>query len=227
MRKLFWFFVAVVLFTSCKNTLDSKVNAENFVKVKEFINKSDTIKELKKQYLIDKMSEDVAANELGKIMTKKDVIDKKFIDLYKEYSNDYLQKEKIFKFITLTNCYAVPISEYVGYLFFNLKFNNQFHKDVLYINLNYKYVDAYDQEGFNETTIVKDIVADNFKKETKLSASETYNSVAKFMYSKLPEDTLKNKPILMAGLKTVATLIVFKDKSKVELPESEFKYFKK
>lgn len=226
MKKLIWIIVATVLFTGCKNVLDNKINKENFVKVKEFITKSDTIKELKKQYLIDKLSEDVAANELGKLITKKDVSNEKFIDLYKEYSNDYTQKENLFNFVTLTNAKSLSIDGYNGYLFFTLKFNNQFNKDVLYINLNYKYVDKYDQEGFNETTIIKDVVADNFKNEVELSSNEKYNSVAKFMYSKLPADSLENKPILMSGLKTVATLIVFKDKSKVELPESDFKYFK-
>jgi hypothetical protein len=173
------------------------------------------------------MSEDVAANELGKLITKQDVSDKKFVDLFNEYSIDYTQKEKLFNFITLTNAYSIPISEYEGYLFFNLKFNNQFNKDVLYINLNYKYIDNYDEEAFNETTMVKDVVADNFKNVAVLSSHETYNSVAQFMYAKLPKDTIKNKPILMSGLKTVATMIVFRDKSKIELPESEFKYFKK
>jgi len=227
MKKTIWIIILSVLFTGCKNVLNNKINKENFVKVREFITKSDTIKELKKQYLIDKMSEDVAANELGKLMTKQDVSDKKFTDLFKEYSNEYAQKEKLFNFVTLTNSCAIPISEYEGYLYIVLKFNNQFNKDVLYIDLNSKYVDKYDQESFNETSIVKDIFAHNFKKVSQLSSCEKYNSVAKFIYNDLPADTLKNKPILMAGLKTIATLIVFKDKSKVELPESEFRYFKK
>jgi uncharacterized protein YceK len=64
MKKLIWIFVLMILFSGCKNVLDNKINKENFVKVRELINKSDTIKDLKKQYLIDKMSEDVAANEL-------------------------------------------------------------------------------------------------------------------------------------------------------------------
>ena len=49
---------------------------------------------------------------------------------------------------------------------------NQFEKEILYIILNYKYVNKYDSEFFDEKTKLTDEVAGDFKGELEVSTTE-------------------------------------------------------
>ena len=44
--------IASLMITSCTSTLDKPLNKEDFEKVKELVNKDETLKEMKKKYII-------------------------------------------------------------------------------------------------------------------------------------------------------------------------------
>ncbi len=129
-----------------------------------------------------------------------------------------------------------------GYLTMKLKFNNQFEKEVLYIILNYKYINKYDSKFFDEKTKLTEEVAGDFKGELEISTTEKYNDVAEFMYTKVPiqaRKVLRDKlgkekadekvqsDFLMEGLKVETLMLVFKDKTELVLKDAEWKYLKK
>lgn len=123
-----------------------------------------------------------------------------------------------------------------------LKFNNQFDKEILYIILNYKYVNKYDSQFFDKKTKLTDEVAGDFKGELEISTTEKYNDVAEFMYTKVPTQARKalkdelgvekaNKKMqhdfLMKGLKLKTLGIVFKDKTELVKQDADWNYLDK
>jgi hypothetical protein len=133
------------------------------------------------------------------------------------------------------------MDKYKGYLSMTLGFNNQFDKEILYVILNYKYVNKYDSEFFDEKSKLTDEVAGDFKGEVEISTKEEYNSVADFMYTKVPvqaKQALRDelgeekankkvkKEFLMEGLKVSVLGIVFKDKSELAKQNADWNYLK-
>lgn len=243
-------FAATLLLTSCTNTLDKKLNKEDFDQVKEEINSNEQYSEMKKKYVIDNLSMQLGFAELGKAMNMDDEKMPTFREQIDELTTDFdsirtakleirENNEKLENFVTLKDANTVSIDKYKGYLSMTLDFNNQFDKEILYIILNYKYVNKYDTEFFDEKSKLTDEVAEDFKGEVEISTKEEYNSVADFMYTKVPvqaKKTLRDelgeeeankkvkKEFLMEGLKVSTLGIVFKDKSELVYQDADWEY---
>jgi len=242
--------VATFFLSSCTNTLDKKLNKEDFDQVKQEINSNEKYSEMKKKYLIDNLEMQLGFVELGKAME----MDESKMLTFREQINELItdfdsirtakleireNNKKLENFVTLKDANTVSIDKYKGYLSMTLDFNNEFDKEILYIILNYKYVNKYDTEFFNEKSKLTDEVAENFNGEVEISTKEEYNSVADFMYTKVPVQAKKalrdelgeekanekvKKEFLMEGLKVAALGIVFKDKSELVYQDANWKY---
>lgn len=250
-KKILGTIIAATFFlSSCTNTLDKKLNKEDFDQVKQEINSNENYSNMKKKYLIDNLEMQLGFAELGKAMKMDESKMPTFRDQINELTTDFdststakleirKNNKKLENFVTLKDANTVSIDKYKGYLSMTLDFNNQFDKEILYIILNYKYVNKYDSEFFNEKSKLTDEVADDFKSEVEISTKEEYNSVADFMYTKVPiqaKKTLRDelgedkanekvkKEFLMEGLKVAALGIVFKDKSELVYQDADWKY---
>jgi hypothetical protein len=251
--------IATLIITSCTNPMDKPLNSEDFVKVKEEISADKNYSQMKKNYIIDNLSEQLGFLELGKTMGKamgKDMDELKISTFNEEIAEltvafDSIStakieiaenNKKLENFIELIDANTVSMDKYKGYLSMTLKFNNQFEKEILYIILNYKYVNKYDSEFFDEKTKLTDEVAGDFKGELEVSTTEKYNDAAEFMYTKVPVQAKKalrdelgeekaNKKVkhdfLMEGLKLETLGIVFKDKSEFVKQDADWKYLEK
>lgn len=251
--------IATLIITSCTNLMDKPLNSEDFVKVKEEISADKNYSQMKKNYIIDNLSEQLGFLELGKTMGKamgKDMDELKISTFKEEIAEltvafDSIRtakieiaenNKKLENFIELIDANTISMDKYKGYLSMTLKFNNQFEKEILYIILNYKYVNKYDSEFFDEKTKLTDEVAGDFKGELEVSTTEKYNDVAEFMYTKVPVQAKKalrdelgeekaNKKVkhdfLMEGLKLETLGIVFKDKSELVKQDADWKYLEK
>ncbi len=244
------FAIAILIMTSCTNTLDKPLNKEDFEKVKETIQSDNNYSPMKKKYLIDNLSMQLGFAELGKAMN----MDKSNIPTFRkqidELAVDYdsirtvkleirENNKKLEQFVSLKDANTISMDKYKGYLTMTLDFNNQFDKEILYIVLNYKYVNKYDSEFFNEKSKLTDEVAKDFRGTIEISTKEEYNSVADFMYTKVPVQARKElrdqlgkdeadkkvkKDFLMEGLKVSALGIVFKDKSELVYQNGDWEY---
>lgn len=248
--------IAALIITSCTNTMDKPLNSEDFVKVKEEISADESYTQMKSKYIIDNLTEQLGFLELGKTMGKsmgKDMDELKIPTFREEIAKltvafDSIRtakieiaenNKKLENFIELIDANTTSIDKYKGYLTMKLKFNNQFEKEILYIILNYKYVNKYDSKFFDEKTKLTDEVAGDFKGELEVSTTEKYNDVAEFMYTEVPIQASKalrdelgvekaNKKVqrdfLMDGLKLETLGIVFKDKSELVQQDAEWEY---
>lgn len=243
-------FVATLILTSCTNTLDKKLNKEDFDQVRQEINSNEQYSEMKKKYVIDNLSMQLGFAELGKAMNMDDAKMPTFREQIDELTTDFdsirtakleirENNKKLESFVTLKDANTVSIDKYKGYLSMTLDFNNQFDKEILYIILNYKYVNKYDTEFFDEKSKLTDEVAEDFNGEVEISTKEEYNNVADFMYTKVPvqaKKTLRDelgeeeankkvkKEFLMEGLKVSTLGIVFKDKSELVYQDADWEY---
>ena len=251
--------IATLIITSCTNPMNKPLNSEDFVKVKEEISADKNYSQMKKNYIIDNLSEQHGFLELGKTMGKaigKDMDELKISTFNEEIAEltvafDSIRtakieiaenNKKLGNFIELIDANTISMDKYKGYLSMTLKFNNQFEKDILYIILNYKYVNKYDSEFFDEKTKLTDEVAGDFKGELEVSTTEKYNDAAEFMYTKVPVQAKKalrdelgeekaNKKVkhdfLMESMKLETLGIVFKDKSELVKQDADWKYLEK
>ncbi len=243
---------AVLLLASCSNTLDHKINKEDFDDVKAEINSNTSYEEMKKKYLIDNISNLLGFAELGKALKiSKDKIPtfreqigeliKDFDSIKNSKLNIRKNNQKIESFIKLKDAESVSIDQYNGYLSMTLDFDNTFDKEILYVILNYKYVNKYDTKFFDKKTKLTDKIAKDFKGEVTVSTNEKYNDVARFMYKDVPVraskalrdelgDEVANKKVmkefLMEGLKISTLGIVFKDKTELMYEDADWKYLK-
>lgn len=241
---------ATLILSSCTSTLDKKLNKEDFDQVKQEINSNDKDSDMKKKYLIDNLEMQLGFAELGKAMKMDESKMPTFREQINELTTDFdsirtakleirESNKKLEDFVTLKDANTVSIDKYKGYLSMTLDFNNQFDKEILYIILNYKYVNKYDSEFFDEKSKLTDEVAGDFKGEVEISTKEEYNSVADFMYTKVPvqaKKTLRDelgeeeanekvkKEFIMEGLKVSVLGIVFKDKSELIFQDADWKY---
>lgn len=250
-KKILGAIIAVMFFlSSCTNTLDKKLNEEDFDQVKQEINSNENYSEMKKKYLIDNLEIQLGFAELGKAME----MDESKIPTFRKQINELItdfdsirtakleireSNKKLENFVILKDANTVSIDKYKGYLSMTLDFNNNFDKEILYIIFNYKYANKYDTEFFNEKSKLTDEVAEDFQGEVEISIEEEYNSVANFMYTKVPVQAKKTmrdelgeekanekvkKEFLMEGLKVAALGIVFKDKSELVYQNPDWKY---
>lgn len=247
--------VALVL-TGCSNVLNKPMNSEDFEKVKEEITNNDEYTSEKSAYITDHLKESLGFLEMGKTMGK--ALGKKWdpskIPTFKEEITDLSvaydsilstklaarkNNEKLKNFSQLVEANTISIDKYTGYLSMKLNFKNDFEKEVLYILLNYKYINKYDSKFFDEKTKLTDEVAGDFKGEVEVMTTEKYNDVANFMYTKVPtkasqelQDELgeeaANKKVkndfLMEGLEVKTLGIIFKDKTELFYEDAEWEY---
>ena len=248
--------IAAIIITSCTNPLDKPINNKDFVEVKELISSDTAYSPMKRKYIIDNISEQLGYLELGKTMGKamgKEMDESKISTFRQEigelsmtFDSTRIAKidiknnnEKLKNFVELVDANTISIDKYKGYLTMKLKFNNQFEKEILYIILNYKYINKYDSEFFDEKTKLTDEVAGDFKRELEVSTTEKYNDVAEFMYTKVPiqaSKALRDKlgvekantkvkhDFLMEGLKVETLGIVFKDKTELVHQNADWEY---
>lgn len=244
------FVAAILLITSCTNTLDKPLNKEDFEKVKETIQADNNYSPMKKKYIVNNLSMQLGFAELGMAMN----MDKSNFPTFREQIDELVadydsirtvkletieNNNKLENFILLKDASTISMDKYKGYLSMTLDFNNQFDKEILYIILNYKYVNKYDSEFFNEKSKLTDEVAKDFRGTVEISTKEEYNSVADFMYSKVPVQARKElrdelgkeeadkkvqNDFLMEGLKVSALGIVFKDKSELIYQNADWEY---
>jgi glutaredoxin-related protein len=245
--------IASLVFTSCTNLLDKPLNKEDFENVKELVNNDETLKEMKKKYIVDNLSTYLGFAELGKALAGEGAEVKTYGEYIEELKVDFDSTEtqiltniennkKLKEFITLTDAKAIPIDKYKGYLTMNLRFNNEFEMPILYTVINYKYVNKYDSKFFEEKVKLTDEVAKDFKEDVEVTTTEKYNDVAKFLYSKVPvgapaklrkelgkevADKKVHRDFLMEGLKIETLGIVFEDKSELTLQNEDWEYLTK
>ncbi|MBE0573928.1 hypothetical protein IH575_03435 [Candidatus Dojkabacteria bacterium] len=242
----------ILMITSCTNTLDKPLNMEDFDKVKETIQTDNNYSPMKKKYILDNLGMQLGFAELGKELnmdksnmpTFRTQIDELVAD-YDSIKTAKLEirenNKKLETFVSLKDANTISIDKYKGYLSMTLDFNNKFDKEILYIILNYQYVNKYDSEFFNEKAKLTDEVANNFRGTVEISTKEEYNSVADFMFTKVPvqarqelrdqlgkeeADKKVHKDFLMEGLKVSALSIVFKDKSELVYQNADWEYHK-
>ncbi|MBN1989675.1 MAG: hypothetical protein JW783_09795 [Bacteroidales bacterium] len=245
--------IASLMLSSCTNMLDKPLNKEDFEKVKELVNADQTLKEMKKKYIIDNLSMYLGFSELGKAIVGEGAQVKTFGEYIGELKTDFDSTEtqilqniennkKLKDFITLTDAKTTSIDEYKGYLTMKLKFKNEFEKPILYTIINYKYVNKYDSKFFDEKVKLTDEVAKNFKDEVEVTTTEQYNDVAEFMYKEVPVQAplkMRNEmgteaanqkvehDFLMEGLRIETLGIVFQDKSELTVQDEEWEYLTK
>jgi ribosomal protein L30E len=239
MKKIMFVMVMIIslIVTSC-NPMNKSLNSKDFEKIKETISSNDNYSQMKKEYIIDNLSEDLGYMELRKLtgintgnynITYKESIDKysnKFDSILIVNNNIVENNKKLEKFVKLIDANAVSVDEYNGYLSMELKFNNEFDKEILYIILNYKYVNKYDSEYFNEKSKLTDKIANDFKENVVIVTTEKYNDVSDFIYEKVPVDNIEStKNFLLSGLKVETIGIIFKDKTKLFNQEIDWEYF--
>ena len=219
---------------SCVPTMNKKFNEKDFNEVIQLINKSDTLTGQKKLYIIDNLRNfrDKVSIDLDKKINES----KKFSDLVLQYSTDYDNEliyytqlsetnDKLKKILTLISAEPRLWSEYLSYIDLKIKCQNPFEKEILYVELYFKYVDAYDTEHFSERVKLTEESAGNFNKEILLTTKEAMNDASTFMDKQYMAGKLDNK-LMMAGLKLEPIKVVFKDKSSVEFIRINWKYFK-
>lgn len=245
--------ITSLLFTSCTKLLDKPLNGEDFEEVKVLVNNDETLKEIKKKYIIDNLSMFLGFSEIGKVLAGERAEVKTYGEYIEELKMEFDSTEtqvliniennkKLKEFITLTNAKTMSSDKYKGYLFMNLKFNNEFEKQILYTVINYKYITKYDTKFFDEKTKLTEEVAKNFKGEVEVLITEEYNEVAKTIYSKIPQlESLETgnkkkeknpkyktqRDFLMEGLKIETLKIVFEDKSELTIQDEEWEYLDK
>lgn len=245
------FLMALFMLTSCTNILDKPLNKEDYDKVKETIQNDNDYSPMQKKYIFDNLSMQLGFIELAKAMNADDKLIPTFRtqidDLVADYDSIMTAKiaikennKKLENFISLKDANTTSLDKYTGILSMTLDFNNQFDKEILYIILNYKYVNKYDSEFFDERSKLTDEVAGDFRGEVAISTREEYNSVANFMWSEVPvragkelrdklgveeADKKVKKDFLMEGLQVSALGIVFKDKSELLYQNADWEYF--
>ena len=253
MKKFIVFISITFILSSCTSSLEKKLNKGDFNQVKQEINSNETYSKMMKNYLIDNLEMQIGLVELGNKMQLPNSGEIK-VPSFKQQINelitdfDSIRKSKIKikennemleNFVTLKNANTVSIDKYNGYLSMTLDFNNQFNKEILYIILNYKYINKYDSEFFDKKSKLTDEVAGKFTGEVEISTKEEYNNVADFMYTKVPVRAKKTlidelgeekandkvkKDFLMEGLKVSVLSVVFKDKSEVTFQNADWEY---
>lgn len=243
--------IAVLIMSSCTNTLDKPLNMEDFEEVKQTINSDQNKSEMKKKYVIDNLEILLGLAELGKEMemdeSKLPTFGEQILDLSSDYDSIRTAKleirennKKLKKLVALKTADTFSVDKYKGYLSMTLDFDNQFEKEILYIILNYNYVDKYDTEFFNAKSKLTDEVAGDFRGELEISTQQEYNDVAEFMYTQVPirarkalrdelgkekaDNKVKND-FLMEGLNVSALGVVFKDKTELVSQDAEWEYF--
>jgi len=250
MKKLLLSTLIITLF-ACSGPLDKKLSKEDLPEAKTKIAEMD-YSNGKKRYINDQLTQTIGFIELGKSMQPDADLDKvpTFKSEIEDYASEYDsikqvkikaadENKKLENFIVLKDAKTYSIDEYKGNLGLTIDFNNEFEKKVLYVVLNYKYIDKYDSKFFDEKVKLTDQVANNFDKEIELATSEEYNDVAEFMYKKVPVQASKElreklgedeanrkveKDFLMAGLQIKPLLVVFEDKSEIAYQDSEWEY---
>jgi PBP1b-binding outer membrane lipoprotein LpoB len=215
------------IFFSCSNVLDKPINHEHWPEVQEKIETMNEFSENKKDFIIENISEQIGFMALGIALREKANMETTSEDLKKlgtfaeaieklstEYDSAIIINKKLNDFLILNDCSGISVDKYDGYIGFDISFNNQFDKDILYIVFNYNYIDKYDVEHIDENVRLTDKVAGNFKDDVEIS-TETNYSISKFFHSNLPTNSEKASEFLMKHMKLKTLKIVFTDKTEI------------
>ena len=113
--------------------------------------------------------------------------------------------------IKITEASSFAISQYKGYLNLNLDIKNNFEKEVLYLVIEYSYIDKYETKYFSERAKITEVTSG----ERKLNLLEEYNRVSEFLYRRVPSEEVAGRSFLAEGLKIKVIGVAFKDGEKV------------
>jgi hypothetical protein len=243
----------IFFFYSCSDVTLNKINSEDLGQVRQIIRENPNFAKPKQNYIIDRIETvlelfDLApglADRATNLPTFKEQIDA-FSSDYDSLNSAFLtaleNNVKIEKLMKLKDASVVSLGKYEGYLSLTLEFDNEFEKEILYTGINYRYVDEYDTEFFEERAKITDEVANEFEGTADVTIKAEYNDVARFIYGKVPvrarqelidelgEDEANRKvqrEFLMKGLQIETVLVVFKDKSELTYQEVDWKYLDK
>ena len=251
MKNLILLFALTVLCFACTETLDKPLNKKDLPEVVEILNSDMNYTPMERKYVVDNLTSQMGFIEMASAavdMTGSEM--PTFRTMIMDLSHDYdsiktakltikENNKKLDRVIEMASADAISIDEYKAYLTFNLRFNNEFEKDILYAIVNYKYVDKYDSEYFDKNLKITDQVANNFEGEAEVSAREEYNDVSKFLYQKMPirarkelrdqlgakkADEKVKKDFLMEGLQFKTVGVVFKDKTELTYQNADWEY---
>ncbi len=250
MNKFLLFIGVAILAVSCGNVLDKPVNAEHLSDIKEKIENNDDYSPMKKKYLIKNISDQTGYAALAQAMEVKKENFPTFRDQIEELSTDFdsitvvkkaaaKTNKQLEGFVVLKDAKTASESKFKGNLLMTLNFNNKFEKEILYIILNYKYVNKYDSEFFDENIKLTDEVAGKFDSDVEIAIPAEYNDVAEFMYNEVPvQASLKEREefgveeanskvereFLMEGIQVSTVGVIFKDKSELFFEASDWEY---
>lgn len=113
--------------------------------------------------------------------------------------------------IKITEVSSFALSEYKGYLNLTLDIKNNFEKEVLYLVIEYSYIDKYETNYFSERAKITEVTSG----EIKLNLLEEYNRASEFLYRRVPSEEVAGRAFLAEGLKIKVIGVSFKDGEKV------------
>ena len=113
--------------------------------------------------------------------------------------------------IKITEASSFALSQYKGYLNLTLDIKNSFEKEVLYVVIEYSYIDKYETKYFSERAKVTEVTSG----KRKINLLEEHNSVSDFLYRRVPSEENAGRAFLAKGLKIKVIGVAFKDGNKV------------
>lgn len=229
---LFLAFLAV----SCQSPTKELLNASLYEDVKDEILKSDMIAP-KKRYVVDMLWRDMTHLQIGTLLNlNKESLPtfQQRIDIHKlEYDSILAQKlravdrnKKIQSFIVVDSAFAELFNKHSAQLQLNVRFDNQFGKDVSYILVKYGFTDKHNIQRFSSRANLTSDFANGFKGSANIATFEEYNEVATYLVNNCPTNKVEQKDFFAQGLFVEIEAIYFKDKTEVRVQDTEWSYLK-
>ena len=224
------FLAIAAIFSSCATIWEKPISKENLSDAITELGKVDTIANGKKRFLGEMIPLAIGLSELA----PKDVQRPTFREVFDIYSKQYDSTANAIRVAQINNdrlkgliasvddIYSFASDQYRSSFGLKLTLNNTFEKDILYIILNYKLIDEYDTEFFNEKVKITDkSISGN---QVEFLARNEYDQISTWMWKKAPSNDAKRKEVLMKNLVVEPLLVVFTDKSEVVYQKVEWQY---
>lgn len=249
--------------SACSDPMDNPLNINDLSEIREQIANDDNLSNMEKKFVNDQLQEAlewlVLGEYIGEFLTEllgieahgdvSDVTFREFISKslirYETIKTEKIKiretNQKINQLVSLVDADVIGFGRNRGILFLNLELNNKFDKDILYVILNYSYIDKYDKVYFrNERVRLTDEVAGNFEGKVEVSVEHIWDSVSRFIWSDVPvrarqslrdelgedkADVKVKRDFLMSGLRIETEQIVFTDRSEVRIQNADWQYF--
>ncbi len=167
-------------------------------------------------------------------------VSEQYDSLAREYAIVKVNNEKLNRMLELTQAESVKIDKEYGFIIMELKFNTVFERPIEFALLNYRYVDDYGSEYFNEKSElthhaaqgfdgkVEVIMTDLFQNENEfiyISGKKKAVEVLREQYGVEPSATIEKKDYLKEGLEVTVLGLVFKNHTEVYYRPIDERYF--